>query len=468
MNEASALPNPQLSGGSNPAVDPLKAGTSLIHYGATWTREAAESTARGKQNVAVLVCHGMGQQVRYETISAVAQSLGDIAAKKGMAVSPVEVHLSQENDAFLVRTELGWKDKGAQEHCVHVYEAYWAPLTEGRVTYWDTIKFLLSAAGNCCRFMNPWKEFRRWIFGERKKLPITRWPFIFVIVLVVVILLQIAFGAYVAAGLGQAYVKLMSHPLPAATSIWRASEWKRWWTLLEDGSVRKLLESLAVWAALTWAARWVKNVIVEYAGDVAAYISPYKDSKFDELRHRIQKVGLDVGKIIYGFGAPSEAVPQYQHVVVMGHSLGSVLAYDTLNALINQDQTGNVSERRDVLKRTRALITFGSPLDKTAFIFRMQAKNSQDWLREQLAASVQPLIVSYENYRPKTFEWVNIWSPLDIISGSLDYYDDPAVPANDPRHVHNMKDPQAKVPVHAHVEYWGHDLLAEQLYRLVS
>src|SRR6185295_15762857 len=114
----------------------------------------------------------------------------------------------------------------------------------------------------------------------------------------------------------------------------------------------------------------------------AAYVSPYKSSKFDELRKRIQKVGWEVGKGIYGL--------DYSRVVMVGHSLGSLLAYDTLNALINFEQTGPF---KPVLARTPALITFGSPLDKTAFIFRMQR---EDWIREQMAAAMQPLIVDYK------------------------------------------------------------------------
>jgi hypothetical protein len=34
-------------------------------------------------------------------------------------------------------------------------------------------------------------------------------------------------------------------------------------------------------------------------------------------------------------------------------------------------------------------------------------------------ASVQPIIVSYELYRPPGFEWINIWSKMDIIGSEL-------------------------------------------------
>jgi hypothetical protein len=155
-------------------------------------------------------------------------------------------------------------------------------------------------------------------------------------------------------------------------------------------------------------------------------------------------------------------------VVVVGHSLGSVLAYDTLNALINLDNVSAAGARRNVVQRTRSLITFGSPLDKTAFIFRTQSNHPKDQIREQLAASVQPLILSYKLFRPPTFKWINIWSKRDIISGELNYYDDPHTHALDRRPIENMIDPDAWVPLFAHTQYWKDPMLADQLYHYVS
>ncbi len=223
---------------------------------------------------------------------------------------------------------------------------------------------------------------------------------------------------------------------------------------------------VAIWLLLTVEAFAVRYFIVQFVGDVAAYISPYKDSRFDEIRHNIRKIGLNVGKVIYGMGTKMASVPNYSHIVIVGHSLGSVLAYDTLNALINEDQVCAANDRRDVVGRTRALITFGSPLDKTAFMFRLQARAEEQWIREKLAASVQPLIVNYD-YRGPYFTWTNIWSPMDIISGALNYYDDPSCPASDTQRVHNMVDWGAWVPLAAHVQYWRSSLLREQLYRAV-
>ena len=307
---------------------------------------------------------------------------------------------------------------------------------------------------------------------------------------------QVAAIGFALAELAREYKTVLAQPTPwvhlhELTSLegWRTLlyDWFRWLgPFFPDHTVLIHGDSFsrAWWSALIKLVSWflliaevllARYFIVEYVGDVAAYISPYKDSKFDELRQKIQKVGLDVGKVIYGFGLPNVAVPHYDKIVVVGHSLGSVLAYDTLNALINFDNTSAPADQRHVVRRTRALVTFGSPLDKTAFIFRMQANSPQDWIREQLAASVQPLILDYVRYRPippvvppPGFEWFNIWSRMDIISGQLNYYDDPALPPNRPPWLINQPDPKAWIPLAAHVQYWTNPLLREQLYRFVT
>jgi hypothetical protein len=95
------------------------------------------------------------------------------------------------------------------------------------------------------------------------------------------------------------------------------------------------------------------------------------------------------------------------------------------------------------------LITFGSPLDKTAFVFR-SADSGNAAVREGLAVTVQPLILAPAS---RGFDWVNIHSRNDIISGALDYY---------PR-VTNVEDPQADIPIWAHTQFWSNQLLAQTL-----
>ena len=140
--------------------------------------------------------------------------------------------------------------------------------------------------------------------------------------------------------------------------------------------------------------------------------------------------------------------------MIVGHSLGSVVGYDTLNGLLTEDR---LVDNLHVLKRTALFLTFGSPLDKTAFIFRTRAADAEG--REALAAAVQPMIGNDSLKRPK---WINIFSRHDPISGRLDYYDDRSTP-ND-REVLNLEDSEAAIPLIAHTQYWGNDLLTKALF----
>ncbi len=445
------------------------------------------SKQAGDADTAVLVCHGMGEQVRYETISSVAEAI----RQQAMVVHPQTVGvvtvLSRDKDDFLAHAQVSWTDAQNQARKVDVYEAYWAPVTEGQVSYYDTLKFLFGAGLRGLWWSFPriegglrqsWRRrfrdtFLRWMFGGPKEMEIRKRSLagllIVLFVLLVIVGLIAAGSWWVARELKE--IALMKEPWVAVKEAFcRIQDWQVtggfWYAVKELWFVsRQTLAWLAV-VAFGFGARYF---IVEYVGDVAAYISPYKDSKFDEIRHKIQQIGLNVGKTIYGFGTATPNVPYYKRVVIVGHSLGSVLAYDTLNALLNLDNVLAKGDRRDVADRTRALITMGSPLDKTAFLFRMQAKSNKDWIREAMAASVQPLIVNYPDYRKMTFDWVNIWSPADIISGALNYYDDPALIPNVAPCVQNRVDGQAWIePIIAHTRYFGHKEFHKWLYKFVT
>jgi hypothetical protein len=189
-------------------------------------------------------------------------------------------------------------------------------------------------------------------------------------------------------------------------------------------------------------------------GDVAAYLNAQKLSKFDELRDSIRKSVELVMDAVYRARASDDGPFFYHHIIVVGHSLGSVISYDVLNRLLIDDPA------LEVQGRTNLLLTFGSPLDKSAFLFRV--KGGTDELREAAAANWQPMIQNY-SFRPK--QWINLYSWMDIISGKLTFYDDPDLPNGDAPCVDNRYDPGAVLPLAAHNEYWGNELFGDILYK---
>jgi hypothetical protein len=214
-------------------------------------------------------------------------------------------------------------------------------------------------------------------------------------------------------------------------------------------------ERTAAWPLLIALSAYVRSVLVQYVGDVAIYVSPYKLDAFNDLRKEIKEAVYNVAHAVYSLrDGPTDRF-LYDKVIVLGHSLGSVIAYDALNRLILEDK--DPAAALDIVRRTPLFLTFGSPLDKTAFIFGAQGHGTTE-AREALAAAVQPLIQDY-SYRPE--KWINIYSPWDIISGSLDLYD---LEPTDSKKVDNIPDPDATTLLMAHTEYWNNELLVKTLY----
>ena len=194
---------------------------------------------------------------------------------------------------------------------------------------------------------------------------------------------------------------------------------------------------------------------MQYLGDVVVYVESHTVDRFAALRAQIRECVADRARAIYA-ATGKEA---YDKVVVVGHSLGSVVSFDVLNQLLCEDASDQQAGRlgRNVAGRTPLYLTFGSPLDKTSFIFAIQHRRTTQ-AREALAASSQPMLQDYA-WRPE--RWVNIYSPWDIISGALEYFDLPG--ASDRRQVINRKDEDATTLLVSHVEYWENALLPRVL-----
>jgi hypothetical protein len=134
---------------------------------------AAPAVAVGEDEggpaVAVVVAHGMGQQIPFQTLDQVEQGLRRIEEE----VTGIPVDLQPRSvaravlfgDQILQRLEMGLTNAAGETRQVHLYEAYWAPLTEGKVTLRDVMGFLLTGGVNGLR--NSRGTSWRWMFGQR-------------------------------------------------------------------------------------------------------------------------------------------------------------------------------------------------------------------------------------------------------------------------------------------------------------
>jgi len=468
-----------------------------------------------RPRVAVFITHGMGQQVPFETLDAAAEGLAQAAARQGQPVSAIRAATVEIAGLKTQRAEFEMKNRHGQDVEVHVYEGYWAPFTEGQVTLRDVMSFLLRAGLNGLR--NCYQPFERWIFGSivdfgrRLQATIPLLAALGVVTSLIVLNLLIAvnsgdrlfnkirasgsptftddtFYAFTTVAGIFVIACLVVGGLLAILSVAKPPRRQRrrglWklvtfvtqllvygWVALTIACAAVLLCIVAGWVApqpfvhgtfrhywaLIWSglllASWVvRGLIIQYAGDVAAYVCSHTLDRFNDIRARIKSTVFQFAKAVY-------MTPDYEHVALLGHSLGSVVMYDTLNALINDDRLNGTPLK--VVERTTLLLTFGSPLDKTAFIFASQWANTTS-TREALAASLQPLIVKYVPYRD--IKWINVYAPRDIVSGRLEFYDDVRSPDSRGRTVRNVPDPDATIPLVAHVEYWRNATLFDELY----
>ncbi|MCR4340761.1 MAG: hypothetical protein NUW01_12845 [Gemmatimonadaceae bacterium] len=510
----------------------------------TAERPRATATEAPAEHVAVLVCHGMGQQVRFGTLDDLARAVFATAVRCKTALDPdISVALQPDAGNFHARAELNLKKSDGSRASVHFYEAYWAPLTEGRVTLRETLRFFVDAGLGGLRFA--WRDgvFNRSMFGGRQEfeiparriwqLGLALWVLLLVstafaavtvlplfitadrlraagadreiagaatvalsIGVVILVSFLIAMIAARAAGVGADTGRPKS-ATDAQPGMMASKSWRRWgsaaltviaaiasivitavagylmyrcWLLpaAEDpvkNWPRAVLAVILLGGEAFAFLRVMRGFLIEFGGDVAAYVAPFKVSKFEEIRRAIQERGRSAARFIYAVRAPGSDRPLYDRVMVVGHSLGSVLAYDTLNDAMNRDASpegwgaGSRAHQYDVVNRTRLLLTFGSPLDKTAFIFRTQRNALEVTAREKLASAVQPLIQNYDNRRCR---WVNVWSRSDWISGPLGYYDQPQPPPG--QGVCNIENRGSRNPGTAHTEYWEGPLISGVLH----
>ncbi len=153
----------------------------------------------------------------------------------------------------------------------------------------------------------------------------------------------------------------------------------------------------------------------------------------------------------------------YEQIIVVGHSLGTVIAYDALNRItLDVNAEGGISS--DQAQKITGLVTFGSPLDKVAFFFQQHAP-AEAHVRRQILSHLH----AFKSLKPSGGQeplpiddpvthhldhtrWLNFYHLKDAVSGKLDAYEvDRDVRC----------DVEAKGQSEAHESYWTFDRMYE-------
>jgi len=227
---------------------------------------------------------------------------------------------------------------------------------------------------------------------------------------------------------------------------------------------------LILWLIL---AAFVRFILINYVGDVAVYVNASELTKNFVARSEIlDACTATLTGILKEKLRPADPLspPAFDQVYVAGHSLGSVIAYDSINNLLDRARTASPDPAQIQaadLERLRGMVTFGSPLNKIFYFFREQIDPRQmlrsqtlDLLHsfrvltnlERPGSSWQFQPVTDDNWREAdyyldhNFRWINAFSIEDPVSGRLIFYD-----LQDEL---NQEQYNLYPPVIAHLSYW--------------
>lgn len=520
------------------------------------------------QKTAMLVVHGIGEQNPYETLDSFARGvLSFLREKLGdehVKLDSVKIALkdwTQVGMRLKVKSGLDYKTEGQ----VDIFEYYWAPDTEGKLSWKDTLNWLIRTdltplryfADNLQQMMNVpqarfhsalWhcvklyaREIMRvlflyvplavgllWLLSWLSQ-PSSIWKSLKPIVTALqpysewpkpVVLACYASGLLMTLFMLQSFIAFLNRSFPTmrgwARGVWLAltqpgfkmdrMKWaKGVRSALDEPSsttiqgwaeglwfVLALLSTVAFFAVghflpILWpwfavdlqplretilinkkeivfavlalsAAAALRYVLTAYVADVAVYVSADAKSKNYVARSAILKgSSAALTRIL--------ADDQYDRVILAGHSLGSVIAYDTINELLAQadGELGPTSDRPTTvlclsqLQKLRGLLTFGSPLDKIYYFFREHVKEDQA-IRAQILSMLHFFrkVRSRRNYKPYDFTytscqldelvWVNAYAFMDPVGARLKFY------KLEPE---DQKSFWYWIPGLAHLSYWG-------------
>ena len=490
----------------------------------TATVPAVARQLRAKRT-AILVIHGIGEQNPYETLDSFARGLASYLRGTAGWNCVLKPNRIQHDDWVEVMLRLHEENEKQEtpEKFVDLYEYYWASCTEGKISYRQVLTWLIktdlfplqhltenlqlvqTATGK-----NPWyvlfRELIRIVALYLPFLALLAWLIAWVpgwtsgpspaAVLkdakigncVVLIFLLLGTGLLARALLGLRRKRTGPDPYCKGEAVWFWGEVLLafiiagvGWAIatLEHVTPSTLGQTIRVLtttpismplihfpvplaaAAVLWGFYLVMvYFMTKYVGDIALYVNADQKAESYAVRCAILQGSTDALTRIL-----KDAERDYDQVILAGHSLGSVIGYDTLDELLNQsaaspDQLQAIPHqlrvRPEDLGKIRGFVTFGSPLDKVYYFFRQHVGENQV-VRAQILSYLHSFrkIASQRDYTPYTFEkyesnqlphlkWLNAWARMDIVSGELHFYN------ADERKKFNYW-----LPVLSHLWYWG-------------
>lgn len=368
-------------------------------------------------HTAILVIHGIGEQHPFQTLDAFASTFWNIVEQKqDGALIPGHHRIVRRN---------GWVQnyvsiESSRKSSVDIYEYYWAHKTQRHVKLADIVGWLIDTSDGARKFYNENEALSATYEGTGVT----------------------AFGK--SGFKNRWYLKQLGWIMRIAAYLPR--------TVLVTAA--RWLGPLAVF--LNPLFRWLRTTLIDFIGDIVIYTSTDMKSQFYTVRKQILDGAVEELKALLQDKC-------YRRILIVGHSLGSVIGFDALNRINHEMNTGSIATR--LASRITGFVTFGSPLDKIAFFFREHTPDDE-YLRRQILThyhsfKAKPLS---EQQNPRELSnpfteyldhvhWVNFWDAEDKVSGHLDFY----------RVDENVQLKMKKGELHAHGGYWEY----AEMYRKI-
>lgn len=357
---------------------------------------------------AFIVIHGIGEQNPFETLDGFGRGMTKLFDQQGIKYKLAH-KLKQHKEGGWTESFLRISPKTGTKSAIDLHEVYWAYLTENKIKPGEMLQWLETTLAGTRTFF---AENQQLIEEYEQADQIER--------------LKSLSRAMRIASFAYPLVKVL---LPMCR--------------LFGSSLYQMLEKAL--------SEKLNYYLTGYLGDVAIYTATDRKSKFFNLRQQILRDSLDMIKSVLND-------PKVERVVLCGHSLGSVVAYDSLNRLQIEASLPDAEDLN--LEKLQGLVTFGSPLDKIAFFFRQHAGKDQ-CLRGKILSQLhsfrsKPLDLKAaaceldDPVKPvlKDLPWVNYWDRQDPVSGRLNLYE---IAPED-----NVELKLGKPWGVAHVGYWEH------------
>jgi hypothetical protein len=361
------------------------------------------------KRTAILIVHGVGQQAKYDTVSAFAAGLaGRLRSVTGQPIQSTRRLRAFSNgiDSLLRLTPAAASD----DTVIDIVEYYYQPILQRRALLADVVEWLMRTSDHIRALYRNTPALRQRLDGDTT---LGRNYMLYQTALVVPVLVWVWRG-----------VRLLQR-IPGAGA------YLEWPTAVMEWLVGKLLDKL----------------IIEFAADVTAYTAIDARERLHDVRKQILSgCTLVLRELLKGTGPDA-----YDQVILAGHSLGSVVGYDAASRLSAEAEARPSAFTDDELRRLVGFVTFGSPLDKVAMCFwpfEPDAVADGDGVRaawlQQRSAIRQLMLEHFHGMRglsPRLtgaaaaeaaaaveqrplghVVWLNFFHPKDVIAGSLDAY----------------------------------------------